>query len=82
MKKNAVEKKYGQPTILTVLPTKLYTPEEVASYLKVAPSTIYNWVKTGKLEGHTLAQGKRKSTVRFDESQILRFMQSWKGGSR
>lgn len=56
------------------LPGALYTPEEVAEYLKVAPSTVYNWVKTGKLEGHVLSQGKRKSTVRFDEAQIQRFI--------
>lgn len=55
---------------------ELYTPEEVAEYLKVAPSTVYNWFKTGKLIGHIISRGKRKSTVRFDEEQIKRFANS------
>ncbi len=55
---------------------KLYTPEEVAEFLKVAPSTVYNWVQTGKIECYVLSRGKRKSTVRFDNQQIQRFMKS------
>ena len=55
---------------------ELYTPEELASFLKVNQMTVYNWVKTGKIECHTLTQGKRKSTVRFDLSQIKNFMHS------
>ena len=55
---------------------ELYTPEQVAEYLKVAPSTVYNWVQTGKIECYLLSKGKRKSTVRFDFQQIQRFMKS------
>ena len=55
---------------------KLYTPEEVAEFLKVAPSTVYNWVQTGKIECYLFSKGKRKSTVRFDFTQIQRFMTS------
>lgn len=55
---------------------ELYTPEEVSGFLKVALSTVYNWAKTGKIECHVLAQGKRKSTIRFDMNQIKQFLQS------
>jgi len=55
---------------------ELYTPEEVAEYLKVHQVTIYNWVKTKKIDCYVLTQGKRKSTVRFDIEQIQRFIQS------
>ena len=55
---------------------ELYTPEEVATFLKVNLMTIYNWVKAGKIECHTLTQGKRKSTVRFDKAQIKKFVHS------
>jgi excisionase family DNA binding protein len=61
---------------------ELYTPDEVAEYFKVAPSTVYNWAKTGIIEGHVLSQGKRKSTVRFDRDQIQQFMQPKKGSSK
>ena len=54
---------------------ELHTPEEVARFLKVNQMTIYNWVKTGKLDCHVLSRGKRKSTVRFDLSQIKEFIQ-------
>ena len=55
---------------------ELYTPEQVAEYLKVASSTVYNWIQTGKIECYVLSRGKRKSTVRFDFQQIQRFMKS------
>ena len=55
---------------------ELYTPEEVAKYLKVHLVTIYNWVKTKKIDCYVLTRGKRKSTVRFDIEQIQRFIQS------
>jgi len=55
---------------------ELYTPEEVAGYLKVHQVTVYNWVKTKKIDCYVLTKGKRKSTVRFDIEQIQRFIQS------
>ena len=54
----------------------LYTPEEVAEYLKVASSTVYHWAQAGKIECYVLSQGKRKRTVRFDNQQIQRFKKS------
>ena len=55
---------------------ELYTPEEVAEFLKVSISTVYTWAQTGKIESHVLSQGKRKSTVRFDSNQIQQFINS------
>jgi excisionase family DNA binding protein len=63
------------------LPTELLTPEELASYLKVSPSTVYNWAKTGKIDCFVLSQGKRKSTVRFAKKHISDFIQKRMGGS-
>jgi excisionase family DNA binding protein len=56
----------------------LYTPGEVAQYLKVAKSTVYFWAQTGKIECHVLSRGKRKNTVRFDSQQIQNFILSKK----
>jgi len=53
---------------------ELYTPEEVAKYLKVNLVTVYNWIKTQKIDCYVLTRGKRKSTVRFDIEQIQRFI--------
>ena len=55
---------------------ELYTPEEVAEYLKVHLVTVYNWVKSKKIDCYILTKGNRKSTVRFDINQIQRFIQS------
>jgi excisionase family DNA binding protein len=80
MKKNQLEKK---PNFrMANMFGELYTPDEVAKYFKVAPSTVYNWAKTGKIEGHVLSHGKRKSTVRFDRDQIQRLLKSQKGSSK
>jgi len=76
MESTSIHKKGSGPTGLGQHFGELYTPEEVASFLKVNQMTVYNWVKTGKIECHTLTRGKRKSTVRFDLNQIENFMQS------
>ena len=55
---------------------ELYTPEEVAEYFKVHLVTVYNWIKTKKIDCYVLTRGTRKSTVRFDIDQIQRFIQS------
>ena len=62
--------------VLNEILGELYTPEEVAEYLKVHQVTVYNWVKTKKIDCYILTQGKRKSTVRFDREQIQKFIQS------
>ena len=81
MRSKKPEKQKQVENTLIVLPEVLFTPEEVADRLKVSLSAVYNWVKLGRLEAYVFAQGKRKSTVRFDEGQILRFM-AGKGGSK
>lgn len=58
---------------------ELFTPEDISQYFKVSPTTVYNWVKTNKIDYHVLCRGKRKTTVRFDLEQIQRFIQSRSG---
>ena len=55
---------------------ELFTPEELASYFKVTLVSIYNWVKTKKIDCFILTKGKRKSTVRFNQEHIQKFIQS------
>ena len=55
---------------------ELYTPEDVAEYLKVSLSTVYDWANKKKIDCYILSQGKRKSKVRFDINQIQRFIKS------
>ena len=74
--KMLTEKHKDDSTTLSKHMGELFTPAEVAGFLKVNLMTIYNWVKTGKLSCHVLTRGKRKTTVRFDLSQIEDFIQS------
>ena len=62
-------------TRLQLVRLRLYC-EDVAGYLKVHLVTVYNWVKTRKIECYVLTKGKRKSTVRFDIEQIQKFIRS------
>ena len=55
---------------------ELYTPEEVAEYLKVSLSTVYDWTNKKNIDCYILSQGKRKSKVRFDIHQIQQFIKS------
>jgi len=55
---------------------ELYTPEELASYFKVTPVSIYTWVKAKKIDCFILTKGKRKTTVRFNQEHVQRFIQS------
>jgi len=55
---------------------ELYTPEDVAEFLKVSLSTVYNWTNKKKIDCYVLSQGKRKSKVRFDIHQIQQFIKS------
>ncbi len=52
---------------------KLLTPRELAAILGVKPATIYGWVKARMIPHITISRGRRKSTVRFRESEI----ESW-----
>ena len=55
---------------------ELYTPDEVAGYLKVPLSTVYDWAHKKKIDCYVLSRGKRKSKVRFDIHQIQQFIKS------
>jgi excisionase family DNA binding protein len=75
--KRATVKANDKITLLkTMCFGELFTPEEVARYLKVDKVTVYSWVKLKKIDCYVLTQGKRKTTVRFDIEQIERFIQS------
>jgi len=77
---NVLQFKPEKQSELTSLFGKLYTPEEVAGFLKVAVSTVYNWAKTGRIKCFTLSEGKRKTTVRFTAGHIEAFLSSQKRG--
>ena len=61
---------------------ELFTPEEIAKYLKVHPVTVYNWVKENKIDCFILTEGKRKSTVRFNKEHIQQFIQARNSGQQ
>lgn len=46
---------------------KLYTPDEVAEYLGVAPVTVYRWLWSGKIKGIKLGMQWRIPQVAIDE---------------
>lgn len=52
---------------------KYYTPEEVASLLKVSRETVYNWLRSGKLKGV-----KVFNFWRIPESELKRLLHSGK----
>lgn len=62
------------PLVQTLETGELFTPEEVADYLKVHKVTVYNWVKLKMIDCYVLSEGKRKTTVRFDARQIQNFI--------
>lgn len=64
------------PLLQIIKTGELFTPEEVAEYLKVHKVTVYNWVKLKMIDCYVLTQGKRKTTVRFDAEQIESFVLS------
>lgn len=45
------------------------TATEAAAYLKVAPRTVVQWAKEGKLRGHRLS-GSKRITWRFLRSEL------------
>lgn len=54
---------------------KLYTVDEVAKLLSVAPKTIQTWTQTGQLQALQLGTGKgRGSRVRITEQQLQDFL--------
>lgn len=49
---------------------KLLRPDEVADLLQVKITTIYTWVKDGKLPSIRIG-----NTIRFDEQKIIEYLQ-------
>ena len=52
---------------------KYYTPQEIASMLKVAYMTVYRWIRAGKLEAYQV-----QKQYRIKESDFKKFMGSKK----
>lgn len=48
---------------------RLYTPEEVAELLKVSRETVYNWLRSGKLQGIKIGH-----FWRISESELERLL--------
>jgi len=53
---------------------KLLKVPDVAGMLSVQPSTVYQWVRMGYLPCIHLGTGKTKPCVRFDEQEILEWL--------
>lgn len=46
---------------------KLYTPEEVASLLRISRRTVYRWLAAGKLKAVKIGKGWRVSQETMEE---------------
>ena len=53
------------------LPTKFYTPDQVAKRFKVSRRAVYLWIKQGRLKAYRLA-----STVRIAEGDLEAFIET------
>ena len=49
---------------------KLWTVEDVSSYLRVSPSTVYKWVDEKRLPCIDLGADGRKRVIRFIPTEI------------
>ena len=52
---------------------KYYTPQEIATILKVNYMTVYRWIRAGKLEAYQV-----QKQYRIKESDFKKFMESKK----
>ena len=52
---------------------KYYTPQEIATILKVNYMTVYRWIRAGKLEAYQV-----QKHYRIKESDFEKFMESKK----
>ena len=59
---------------LTGYDEALLTPEELAKWLQIKPSTIYKWTSSGYIPYVKLG-GKVRGSVRFMRSKIIRWLQ-------
>jgi len=50
---------------------KYYTPQEIASMLKVAYMTVYRWIRAGKLQAYQV-----QKQYRIREADFKKFMKA------
>ena len=62
---------------------KLLTAKEVAEIVGCSEKTVYSWAETGYTEIPAIKMGNgRKSLLRFDADEILKWIQLWKDKTR
>lgn len=57
---------------------KLLTRQEVAAMLRVDPRTVERWLRSGKLKGYKLGDGKT-APWRIDEAEVQKFLEKNNG---
>lgn len=60
---------------MTQTPQSYYTPKEVADMLKVAPQTVYNWIRDGELKA--VQFGKAKGSIRVPQHALDEFLKPY-----
>jgi len=50
-----------------IVEEKYYTPQEIASILKVAYMTVYRWIRAGKLEAYQVQKQYRIKEFDFNK---------------
>ena len=62
--------------------TPLLTVKQVSELLNVKPSTVYAWVSMDYIPTIRLGVGKEKPLVRFDQTEVLRWLNQRKSEGR
>jgi excisionase family DNA binding protein len=57
---------------------ELLTRQEVAKLLRVDPRTVERWLRSGKLNGYKLGDGKT-APWRIDEAEVQKFLEKNNG---
>jgi excisionase family DNA binding protein len=55
---------------------KLWSVDDLASYLQVSPSTVYNWVDQRRLPYIDLGAEGRRRCIRFDPKALEEFLRN------
>ena len=55
---------------MQLMEERLYTPQEIAEYLRVDPGTVYRWLRSGELEAIKFSR-----EYRITESQLKNFLE-------
>lgn len=56
----------------------MLTAKQVGEMLNVDYSTVHVWVKKGLIRPVILTRGKKRRTIRFERSEVDRFIQAGK----